>query len=145
MVSSSRGFFVTTANPAVTADVEDGTMDLQQPGAFSAASLKGQYAFFMDGYDAGAGLYIDRLGWIQWDGTSALSLFEFLNESGAASSAGPLAGAYAVSANGRAAASISGIGSSNSDIVLYLISGTDAYILENDALVEINGMMSQQP
>jgi hypothetical protein len=33
----------------------------------------------------------------------------------------------------------------NNDFVFYLISGTDAYVLQNDAGVQISGAISKQP
>src|SRR5207244_12198311 len=48
LVSSSRAFFLIDDS----SKVEDGTLELQQSSSFSNASLNGQFAFVMDGFDA---------------------------------------------------------------------------------------------
>jgi hypothetical protein len=52
-----------------------------------------------------------------------------------------LSGNYSVSGNGRTSASISNL---SSNLVFYLVSGTDAYVVQNDSGVEINGTVSKQ-
>jgi hypothetical protein len=141
LVSPSRAFFITN-NPN---KVERGTADLQS-GSLTTASLNGQYAFFMDGFDLNlTNRFIDRVGWIQWNGAGTLTWNEFVNNSGATNTPGALAGTYSVGNNGRAAASVSGLSYNTNDIVIYLTSGAGGYMLENDAGVEIIGQMSQQP
>jgi hypothetical protein len=140
MVSPARGFFLVT-NDATA--VQDGTLDLQL-GTFSNATMNGQFAFMMDGFDATPQL-LDRLGTLQWDGTSKLVLNEVANSSAngsGAQSPGVLSGSYSVTSNGRAVGKIGGL---SSNLVFYLISGSDAYVLQNDTGVEINGMISLQP
>jgi hypothetical protein len=141
MVSPSRAFFITNDSNKV----ERGTVDLQS-GSFSNATLNGQYAFVMDGFDLNlTNPFIDRVGWIQWNGAGTLTWNEFVNNSGSTNTSGALAGTYAVGNNGRATASVTGLSYNANDIVIYLTSGTGGYMLENDAGVEINGQMSQQP
>jgi len=140
MVSPARGFFLVT-NDATA--VQDGTLDLQS-GSFSNATMNGQFAFMMDGFDATPQL-LDRLGTLQWDGKSKLILNEVANSSAngfGAQSPGVLSGSYSVTSNGRAVGNISAL---SSNLVFYLISGSDAYVLQNDPGVEINGMISLQP
>ena len=143
MVSSTRAFFLTINDSSDTLKVEDGTAD-QQSGTFSTSSLNGQYAFSMDGVDTVAGAYIDRVGWIQWTGSGNLTWNEAVNSSGTISAPGPLSGTYTVSANGRTTATVNNLSYPNNDIVFYLVSGTNAYILENDPGVQINGAMNKQ-
>ena len=143
MVNPARAFFLTTSDSTDASKVEDGTAD-QQQGTFSASSLNGQYAFSMDGYDNQAGAFIDRVGWIQWNGTSSLTWNEDVNSSGSIGSPGPLSGSYAVGSSGRATATVNNLSYQSNDVIFYLISGSDAYILENDPGVEINGVMSKQ-
>jgi hypothetical protein len=143
MVSPSRAFFLTTSDSSDVTKIEDGTAD-QQTGTFTAASLNGQYAFSMDGYDNNAGAFIDRVGWIQWNGNGSLTWNEAVNSSGSINSSGGLSGTYAVGASGRTTATVNNLSYVNNDIVFYLISGSSAYILENDPGVEINGAMSMQ-
>jgi hypothetical protein len=144
-VSSSRAFFLTTSDPANSSNVEEGTADLQQSASFSNASLKGQYAFSMDGFDATNNFFVDRVGWLQWDGSGTVSLSEEVNDSGAGGqTSGILSGSYSVANNGRATATITSLSQSNNDVVVYLVSGSAGYLLQNDAGLEISGKMSQQ-
>jgi hypothetical protein len=143
MVSPARGFFLITND---TNAVQDGTLDVQS-GTFTNATMNGQFAFMMDGFDPTQ--LLDRLGTLQWDGKSKLILNEVANSSAVAlntgvgaASPGVLSGTYSVTSNGRAVGNISAL---SSNLVFYFISGSDAYVLQNDAGVEINGMISLQP
>ena len=141
MVSPSRGFFLITNDSNA---VEDGTLDLQS-GTFTNATMNGQFAFMMDGFDTTQ--LLDRLGTLTWDGTSKLTLNEVANSSvtgQGAISPGVLTGSYSVSSNGRAVGTINNLSITNNDLVFYLISGSEAYILQNDTGVQINGMISLQ-
>jgi hypothetical protein len=141
MVSPSRGFFLITNDSNA---VEDGTLDLQS-GTFTNATMNGQFAFMMDGFDTTQ--LLDRLGTLTWDGTSKLTLNEVANSSATgqgAISPGVLTGNYSVSSNGRAVGTINNLSLTNNDLVFYLISGSDAYLLQNDSGVQINGMISLQ-
>src|SRR5437763_4640571 len=73
LVSSSRAFFLIDDS----SKVEDGTLDLQQSSSFSNASLNGQFAFVMDGFDATT--LKDRVGTLQADGNGRLTLNEVAN------------------------------------------------------------------
>jgi hypothetical protein len=144
-VSSSRAFFLTTADPANPSNVEEGTADLQQSASFSNASLKGQYAFSMEGFDATNNFFVDRVGWLQWNGSTTLSLSEEVNDSGSGGqTSGILSGSYSVANNGRATGTITSFSQSSNDVVVYLVSGSAGYLLQNDAGLEISGQMSQQ-
>jgi hypothetical protein len=141
MVNPSRGFFLITNDSNA---VEDGTLDLQS-GTFTNATMNGQFAFMMDGFDTTQ--LLDRLGTLTWDGTSKLTLNEVANSSATgqgAISPGVLTGSYSVSSNGRAVGTINNLSLTNNDLVFYLISGSDAYLLQNDSGVQINGMISLQ-
>jgi hypothetical protein len=135
MVNPSRAFFVSDSNTRV----EDGTVDLQQTGTFSSASLNGFYAFVMDGFDGGGTK--DRTGTFNWDGNSKLTVFEVANSSGLTSSSS-VSGTYSVASNGRALGSVNTL---SNNLVFYLISNNDAYVLQNDSGIEIEGTMSKQP
>jgi hypothetical protein len=144
-VSSSRAFFLTTSDPANPSNVEAGTADLQQSASFSNASLKGQYAFSMEGFDATNNFFVDRVGWLQWNGSGTLSLSEEVNDSGSGGQiSGILSGSYSVASNGRATGTITSFSQSPNDFVVYLVSGSSGYLLQNDAGLEISGKMSQQ-
>jgi hypothetical protein len=139
MVNSTRAYFVTNSSTKV----EDGTLD-QQTGSFSNSVLSGQYAFIMDGFSLSASEFVDRVGWISWSGSGSLNWNETVNDSGAAQQPGIITGSYAVSSNGRATASVNNLSITSNDIILYLISGSSGYMLQNDPGVEIIGAMSVQ-
>src|SRR6266852_3627774 len=134
MVSPSRGFFL--VNDPNT--IQDGTLDLQTTSSFSNSTMNGQYALVRDGFDSAAK---DRVGTLQWDGSGKLTLNAFVNAGGVINVPVLISGNYAVSGNGRAGGSLSGL---SNNLVFYLISGTDAYVVQNDPGVQISGSMSKQ-
>jgi hypothetical protein len=136
MVSPSRGFFLVNDPNAV----QDGTLDLQTTTNFSNATANGQYALVMTGFDGG-GLK-DRVGTLQWDGGGGLVLNEFTNSNGTITVPIILSGNCSVSSNGRATASINNL---SNNLAFYLISATDAYVVQADPGVQITGSMSKQP
>jgi hypothetical protein len=135
MVSPTRGLLL--VNDSNT--VQDGSLDLQQVSSFSNSTMNGQFGFVMDGFDVGQTAK-DRVGTLQWDGSGKLILNEFTNTAGSPSTA-TLSGHYAVSANGRTGSSISNL---SSNLIFYLVSGNDAYVVQNDSNVELNGTISKQ-
>lgn len=137
MVSPTRGFFL-LADPN---RIEDGSFDAQSSSAFSNASMNGQFALVMDGFTL-AGDTFDRIGTLGWDGAGNLTLNEVINFDGTPSFAGPLTGTYSVSANGRTTGTINTL---SNNLVFYLVSGSNAYVLQNDASTEIDGTISKQP
>jgi hypothetical protein len=141
MVNSSRGFFI--FNDATR--VEDGTFDSQLGTGFSNSTMDGQFGFAMDGFDLIAGANLNRVGTLQWDGNGHLTLNEASNSGSGAVSPGTLTGSYTVAGNGRVQGTITNLSESNGDLIFYLISGNDAYVLESDAGVEIAGTISKQP
>ena len=134
MVSPARGLFL--VNDPNT--VQDGSLDLQLVASFANSTMNGQYGFVMNGFDQGGAK--DRVGTLQWDGSGKLILNEFTNAAGTPNTA-TLSGNYAVSANGRTGASISNL---SSNLIFYLISGNDAYVVQTDPNTEINGTISKQ-
>jgi hypothetical protein len=139
LVSSQRAFFLTNDSTKY----EDGIADLQQLSTFSNSSLSGQYAFVMDGFIVG-NANIDRVGWINGDGNGNLSWLEGVNSTGTYNVPGTLTGTYAVSANGRATATVNNLSQGNNDIIFYMSSASNAYILQNFSGYEIIGAMDLQ-
>ena len=54
-------------------------------------------------------------------------------------------GNYTVSANRTVQATINNLSIANGDIIFYMISPNDAYVLQTDPGVEIFGTVSEQP
>ena len=136
MVSPSRAFFLIDS----ASTVEDGSMDLQQLSSFTDASMHGQFALVMDGFDA-SGFAVDRIGTLNWDGNGGLTLNEFVNSGGVTNTPGLLAGTYVTHANGRVTGALSGISNA---VVFYAVTPTDAYYLLNDSGVVVSGVTSKQ-
>jgi hypothetical protein len=150
MVSPARAFFLTNNS----SQIEDGTADLQTVNSFSASTMKGQFALVMDGLDLtqffppfnSVGT-LARVGALQFDGTGRLALTELANNSlsgNGAQSPGGLTGTYAVSANGRATGTLSNSGAPPLDLVMYAISGSDAYALQVDGGTNTSGPIELQ-
>ena len=142
MVSATRGFFLV----ADSAKVEDGTIDAQQTNSFTAGSLKGQFAFLNGGFDF-TPEWLTRVGTFIPDGNGNVNLNEVVNaftpSSGAVLNNPVVPGTYAVDATGRATSTLTG--STNSiDLVLYMVSPSQAYVLQNDSGVEISGKTTLQ-
>ncbi len=150
LVSSSRAFFLTNDSTKI----EDGIADLQQTTTFSNATLTGQYAFVMGSLNANntssIGVpYLDRVGWINTNGSGTVSLYEIVNAGGTAQPSGTLTGTYGFASGndttlGRATATISNFSAANNDLVFYVVSNTQAYILQNATGYNISGVMELQ-
>ncbi|MCU1270641.1 MAG: hypothetical protein JWN74_1935 [Acidobacteriaceae bacterium] len=145
MVNPSRAFFLDDS----TAKTEDGAADLQTATSFSAASLKGQFAILMDGVEVLPTLVegLARIGTLQFDGASRLTLVELANvsnpQTGGATSPGALAGTYQVGSGGRVTGSVSN-GGGALDVVMYGVSGSQAYVLQVDSGTNTSGMVQLQ-
>ena len=139
MVSSNRAFFLVNA----TDRVEDGVMDQQSGAPFSVASTKGQYAFYMHGYNQNANVRIDRVGTLVFDDGKATVAFNnyYMNRGGSLSQIGALGVAYMTSSNGRVFSSPSGV---SSDLIVYLTSSSSASLVLGDSGIEISGRVEQQ-
>lgn len=141
MVSPTRAFFLDN----LTTRCEDGTADLQTTTSFSAATFKGQYAILMNGIDTtpeGLG----RIGTLQFDGASHLTLNELANASqsgSGASSPGVLSGTYLVGSGGRFTGSMTG-GNGGLDFVGYGVSGSQAYVMQTDQGANTFGTITLQ-
>jgi hypothetical protein len=141
MVSPTRAFFLDN----LTTRAEDGTADLQTSTSFSAATFKGQFALLMNGIDTSPeGLA--RIGTLQFDGSSKLTLIELANASQSgigASNPGAMAGTYQVGSGGRFTGSLSN-GGGGLDLVGYAVSGSQAYMLQVDSGVNTSGTIQLQ-
>jgi hypothetical protein len=136
MISPTRAFFLVD-DPS---KVEDGSLDAQQ-GTFSNSTLTGQFAFLMHGFTATPDTF-DRVGTLRPDGTGNMNLAYFLNVSFTPSvTPVTLSGTYTMGSSGRGTGTVSTL---SNNLVFYLISGNDGYILQNDTGAAINGNMTKQ-
>ena len=144
LVNNTRAFFLASDPTSAV----DGTADLQNGSGFSNSSVNGQFAFLNDGVQLGGnplGIvnFYDRVATLQFNGSGGLTFNEFINVSGNASTPGFLSGSYSTSSNGRMTGKINGSGN-NVNLVFYLVSGQQAYMLQTDADFEVDGMMQLQ-
>jgi hypothetical protein len=141
MVDPSRAFFLDSS----TSTVEDGTADLQAAASFSASTFKGQFAMVMDGIDIiTTAEALARLGTLQFDGSSKLTLSELANNSTSGTvNPGAMTGSYQVGSNGRIVGSVSNSGG-GLDFVIYAVSGSDAYALQVDGNTNTSGLIELQ-
>ncbi|HKW18209.1 MAG TPA: hypothetical protein VJO35_11945 [Terriglobales bacterium] len=141
LVSPARAFFLFENESAA----EDGTADLQTGSPFSASTIKGQYALGMDGVDFVNSQALARVGTMQFDGSGKISLVELSNSSiGGPQSPGPLAGKYQVGGSGRITTQITGTNGSGPDLVMYAVSSSQAYALQNDPGENTSGIIQLQ-
>lgn len=142
MVSPSRAFLLTNS----ATQLSDGTADAQVGSSFTNASVTGQFGFVMSGYTINTGgttSTLDRVATLQFDGKGGLILNEFVNSNGSATSTGFLSGNYSTSSNGRITGTISG-STNNIGISMYLVSSSNAYIIDNDTGFELDGQINLQ-
>jgi hypothetical protein len=137
MVSPSRAFFV-TADPS---KVEDGSADLQAAGSFAASTMNGQFSLVMDGIDFNQQQFLSRVGALQFNGSGRLTLSELVNAGAGAQSPGILTGPYQVTGDGRITGSLGG-GTLN--LVMYAVSGSNAYVLQADGGTNTSGAVELQ-
>lgn len=146
MVSPSRAFFLNDNG----ATFEEGTADLQTVSSFAASTFLGNFVIDMDGLDRTpensgfSDLYLSRVGLLRFDGSSNLTLNEFVNEfnGGSSPTGGLITGTYSVAANGRIVANLDG---NTLNLVMYAVSGTKAYALQQDSLKMPSGTLDLQP
>src|SRR4029079_2228401 len=115
---------------------------------FSASTMKGQFALVMGGLDGTTPQLLSRVGVAQFDGASKVTINELANASdpnfGGINAPGILSGTYTVSSNGRIVAGAGNAGG-GFDVVMYGVSGSQAYALQNDAGVITSGTFERQP
>ncbi len=81
------------------------------------------------------------MGTLQWDGSGKLILNEFTNASGIDHGADHTFRKLRGFGNGRTRGSISSL---SNNLIFYLVSGNDAYMVQTDTGVQINGTISKQ-
>lgn len=146
MVSNSRAYFLVDS----TTKVEDGTLDLQTQNTFANTDFKSKFGYAMvtDGYLSSSG-YLTRVGTLYPDGNGNMVLNEETNLlpfppgslPGVITDPPTLPGTYQVATNGRVDGTINSL---SSNLIGYLVSPGQAYVLQNDPGVEISGQLTLQ-
>jgi len=138
MVDSSFAFYLSVSSSGTQA----GTFNQQDGSPFSNGSLNGQFVFSMYGYDNSTPALVDRVGVASFDGNTSLTLTNyFVNRGGVRSQTSANAATYNVSTNGRVTTSINGV---SNNIVMYLISTGNAYLIVEDPNTQVAGGITQQ-
>ena len=147
LVSPTRGFSL-VYYPNIRTTTEDGTIDQQVSAPFSNGSLKGQYAFFMQGSTNIGSNLLTRNGTFIPDGNGNLNINETTNLYGGSSVGAVVTSpiyltgnTYSVSGSAR---TTSNVGNLSSNLVLYMISPNKAYILQGDSGVQEWGTVELQ-
>ena len=142
LVSPSRAFVLVNDSTKV----EDGTVDVQTSTSFSNSNLTGQFGLVMEGITTNN--YLTRVGTFIPDGNGNVTLNELVNAftvtGGASFNSPSLTGTYTTSSNGRVAATIVPSTSPNIDLVLYMVSPNQAYVLQGDTGFEVSGSVALQ-
>ncbi|HVA95685.1 MAG TPA: hypothetical protein VNI36_12370 [Candidatus Dormibacteraeota bacterium] len=124
--------------------VADGTMVQPQGGPFTTASLSGSYALNQTGVNAAgtAGKRIDLVGQLTANGTGNVTSGNIdVNNYGATSTVTPQVGTYTtVTANGRSTMLLN----PTRNFVLYVVSPTQAYVLDTDTTGFAMGSLYKQ-
>jgi hypothetical protein len=147
LVSPARAFFLDEFGGTFT----DGTADLQTTSSFTNATLKGQFALVMNGWDftlvlsGGSPQLTAFVGPFQFDGAGKLTFTGFANgtELGGLTNQGVMGGPYSVSSNGRITGTVSN-GGGGFDMVMYAVSGSQAYVLQSDTGIVTSGPVQLQ-
>jgi hypothetical protein len=145
MVSPARAFFLVDSG----SEVEDGSADLQTVSSFSNSTMNGQFAMVMGGIDLNAGQDFSRIGPMNFNGSGKLTLAELFNASSSGAGAQPpngggLTGSYQIeSSSGRIVGTLSNSGGPLS-LVMYAVSGSEAYVMQTDAGLVTSGTVSLQ-
>jgi hypothetical protein len=146
MVSPSRAFFLDNS----ATEFQDGAADSQTASSFSVSTMKGQFVIVMDGLDRTPEQFglpdqiLSRVGTLRFDGSGNLTLNELVNASGSGNggqSPGILTGTYSVLSSGRV---VGNLNSNSLDLVMYAVSGSQAYVLQSDAGVITSGTVELQ-
>jgi hypothetical protein len=142
MVSPTRAFLLNNSS----SQLSDGTADAQVGSNFTNSSVNGQFAFLMNGFtiqSGGTTSTLDRVATLQFDAKGGLILNEFVNSNGSTTSTGFLSGTYSTSSNGRITGTITGA-ANNVGVSMYLVSNSNAYIIDNDTGFELDGQINLQ-
>lgn len=142
LVDASRGF-IEYAGSGVSAS---GTMNLQDPAKFSAASVSGPYVFRLSGLDTGAAQSLAEAGAINADGNgNVTSGLLDANSGGTVTSGASVTGTFtaAVAPTGRGTLTLtSSFGTQV--FAYYLVDATQFKFVETDAAFALSGDAVQQ-
>jgi hypothetical protein len=135
-------FVLTSATHALIIENDgtpsSGTMDLQQPtgGSFTAADIKGNYSFAMDGVDNSGAIYISMAGTFSADGIGTLTSGTLDINNGGTFSTSPFLGSFtAPDSNGRGTMTVN----TGRSFIYYVISPKVLRVLEGDNTSFVGG------
>jgi len=127
-IESHAHALLTCLNTHITGS---GTIDLQDPTAFTASALKGNYVFGFSGVGVSGGLAVSAGSW-SMDGVGNVGSGEMdVNDFGTVLQATPLNGTYTIANTGRGTATISS-SYATQNFVIYVVNATDFKFVEID-------------
>jgi len=145
--TTNYSFYVISATQLLVMEIDSGTTPLvsgsilqQAPGPFSNSSLNGNSILATTAL-ANSTQTQSQVGIVTTNGGGGLSFSANENTGGALSTPSSTTGSYAVTSNGRAALTNSGI--ATPDPVLYLVSTNEAFIVGTDPAVTFGFMEPQ--
>jgi hypothetical protein len=141
MLNSSHALLIRFDVGAVTAS---GTIDKQDPTAFSAAKVQGKYVFGLSGAGTGGtALAAAGLWTMGGAGTISSGVIDVNDQNVPVLSNSTLSGTYTVASNGRGTATITTSGYVTQNFVFYVVDATDLKFVETDALPAASGEVLQ--
>lgn len=139
MVNPNRAFFLNVNSGTF----DDGTADSQTVSSFSQSTLSGQFALIMGGIDITPEL-LTRVGTLQFNSGGNLTLDELANATVNGAQTNVLTGTSTVASNGRITETLSNQ-TGQLGLVIYAVSGSQAYVLQNDSGAITSGTVELQP
>jgi hypothetical protein len=130
-------------NDSASSTRATGTLQLASPSAFSDSSLSGAYAFVLSGWDAAQGRYA-MAGSANAGSGKLTAISADVNDAGVLnSSLTGGAGSYGIESTGRGTGALT-VGSTNLDIVLYVINNQEAIVATIDQVDATHPLLSGQ-
>ena len=117
-----------------------GTIDLQDPTAFSTTALRGNYVFSFSGLGVSGTLVVAAGNWSS-DGAGHWTGQMDVNDLGVSAPLPAIAvtGNYSISSSGRGTATISSPSYATQNLVFYVVNATDFKFMETDAAPAVSG------
>lgn len=119
-----------------------GIIKKQDPTAFAASKVTGNYAFGMSGLNGPASARLALVGQFQADGVSTLSGTADGNNNGTQLTGETVSGSYAVASSGRGTATLTVTGLGTLSTAFYVISANELFMMEIDSVKAGNPLLA---
>ncbi|HYL14207.1 MAG TPA: hypothetical protein VEV41_14285 [Terriglobales bacterium] len=141
LLNSSHALLIRFDVGAVTAS---GTIDKQDPTAFSTAKVQGKYVFGLSGAGSSGGALATAGIWTM-DGAGTISngVVDVNDLNAGVLPNSTLSGTYSVASNGRGTATVTTSGYVTQNFVFYVVDATDLKFVETDGIPAASGEVLQ--